>query len=266
MEISDWWNILDTPSYLLGSEIGTLQFDRLPTKVETLRHYFYQFRIHRKDQRQSAIATAKSIIVIWRNCGRDPQLQHRAANKIEKLVNEYKTLRRKKKRLSSKQKANFLVKNGQLFDISKDVTKRNTATSIISPDQIASHVPFRSDNLIYADIQIAGSSSMNVPVVLAIADDNELPCPEHADNQVDGSNTPAISAAVSGNDASNSSGYCLRQKKGVNRIGTTNENLTTSVKFAPSFAWRMNVQTSAMKQRHYFFLRTRRLSTSIYRT
>lgn len=107
-------------------------------------------------ERTTAIETAKVVIEIWKNKDKDPQNVYRVADKVGKIVTEYRNLRRRKTGISDRKKTHYLNSIRGEFNISKDVSKRNVG----APVEIQE---------VAADDQIAGPSSLNVDVNMTLA-------------------------------------------------------------------------------------------------
>lgn len=131
---------------------------------EVLLLYFHICKNRKQFQHENIILTAKRIIEIWNALGHDPQDVYRVARKIEILVANYKAMRRNRSRTSVKGVRRYLENILGIFDISKDSSKINKNRPAASNAEINlchSSTVYRSNN------QIAGSSSMNVPLIFA---------------------------------------------------------------------------------------------------
>lgn len=155
--------------------LANLPNDCLPSISSTLRHFYHNFVLNKKNERSSAIKTAETIVEIWKIIGKQPSEKYKVANKVSKIVAEYKALKRGKSKLSEKKKNKYLVEIECLFDISINISKRNKR-----PPPNSETTVVRNDYIQRADFQIAGGSGEDVDLVLVHTDESAT---AHIENQ-----------------------------------------------------------------------------------
>lgn len=152
--------------------------DAIPSKLDVIRNFAYNYCCLKQDKRKSAVNTAKKTRDIWMNLGRLPQDAYRAADRIIKLHDDY--LKLKKQRKVESEKANrkredFLRHGREVFDISNDASRINISKRIQANNKRSESAPINhpaaSGNQ-RAQHQIAGSSNEHVPVIYDNISDN----------------------------------------------------------------------------------------------
>lgn len=171
--------------------------------------------------RLSAIKTAENVVDIWKVNGKNPSDKYKVANKITKLVKEYKVLKRQKSKLGGKKKNKYLVDISQVFNIAIDISKRNK-----SSEHNAEIAAVRNDHIQRNEFQIAAGSATNVDVVLIHAGhDNANLENQHAQSENHRQNTDCSN--VETNDNLNAERRVLRQRTSRDPV---NQN---ALRFAP---------------------------------
>ena len=82
--------------WLIGSLEGELKGSKLPSKREVLKVFFHHNYNEGKTVRDSATTAADMILVFWDKARIPCKLKRNLIPAIEKLVNEYKKLKKNK--------------------------------------------------------------------------------------------------------------------------------------------------------------------------
>lgn len=155
-----------------GVPVSELPLDTIPSKLDILRNFAFNYYCLGQDKRKSAVTTAKKTRDIWMNLDRLPQDVYRAANKINQLHDDYLKLKKQRKvesEKASRKRDDFLRHGQEVFDISNDASRINISKRIEANNKRCEKSPrnhsINTGGNRRAEYQIEGSSTEHVRVI-----------------------------------------------------------------------------------------------------
>lgn len=111
-------SILRQNIYLIGDVDTQILGNKLPSKLQVMKVFFFHTRILKSQLRESAVKTINEVKVFWQKANLPTQRDDHCIDKVLKLYGEYQALQKNKSRVNNQEKEQEFVSSlKNLFDI-----------------------------------------------------------------------------------------------------------------------------------------------------